>query len=155
MDPYKPDKSPGALLPNEKNLLNLREKFLSVFGVASLLIDEKLPQTRLQHDLLDSGDVRPNTGLIPGNNFNAALDIVPDETAWLASLRLDQEDSDAILGRYAHIRQHPNTIDEAAAIVEAATTVIRKLWPDTTKYKMNQKNTDGVLRTLSTWTTIC
>ncbi|KAK7991480.1 hypothetical protein PG988_000274 [Apiospora saccharicola] len=139
MDPPQPDKSPGALVPNEKNLLVLREKFLSVFGIASLLIDEKLPPTHLQHDLSNSGEPRINMGPIAGNDFHAVSGTIPDETAWSASLRLEQEDSNAVLVQYSHIRQHPNTAKRATVIVEEAATIIRKLWPDDAKYKMNQK----------------
>ncbi|KAK8084364.1 hypothetical protein PG997_005635 [Apiospora hydei] len=92
-----PTKSPGVLALNDETLTDLREKFLSVFGVASLLIDKKLPRIHLQHDLLDLGEPYANMGPIPDNDFHVVADIIYDEAAWSASLRIETTEHGAKL----------------------------------------------------------
>ncbi|KAK8044457.1 hypothetical protein PG993_004481 [Apiospora rasikravindrae] len=158
MASYSPTHNPGVLEPNYKNLLDLREKFLSVFGVASLLINKKPLRRNVQHDLLDLEDPHTNMGTIPDNDFHAVPYIIYEEAAWSASLRLDENEHGAEIVPYVHICQHPNTAEEATAAVERAATVICRLWPDAPRpwmqpqmFGQHLKNQKDMSYTMLSW----
>ncbi|KAI1077478.1 hypothetical protein F5B20DRAFT_583188 [Whalleya microplaca] len=127
----------GILLPTHENLLEtLRERFLSIFGVASLLKDQKLSAYHPQGGLIDLAPPYSSFGpIILGKDLHIEPSFVCDPSAWSSILQVDLsggniEKSEAIMLPLTHVRQHPLPLPGATSKVEQAAALVRALWPD-------------------------
>lgn len=131
--------TPGQLLPTQVNLLALREKFLSIFDVDTVLASGKLPWYHLQRDIIDLDPYRAPPGPLPGNDFHEENQITPDPSAWAAQLQFHAADRKSaahgfeylpLLIQLTHIYEQPDSQPEARRNIEEAAALIRSLWPD-------------------------
>jgi hypothetical protein len=114
--------------------LDLREKFLSVFDVASVLDSQRLPTFCLQLDItppvLDAS--RAKCGPIPSNDFPH---VVLDPKSWSACLQLEAEKDErhqqtrALSVPLANCYQQGPPSPELLKRINAAAQRIRALWP--------------------------
>lgn len=129
---------PGQLLPTKETLLELREKFLSVYDVASILESKTLPWYCIHRDYWKIDDSRAPPGPIPGNDYHARDPrINADPAAWAGTLRFDPAHRSAPAGIQSlgplaiplkHIKDH-GPVADGNNLYEAA-ALIRDLWPD-------------------------
>lgn len=124
----------GVLPPTCENILEtLRESFLSVFGVGSILNDQKLPIFHLQRDLIDLGSPHVSWGPISGNDFHIEPSITSDPCCWSSLLQFSpsgKAESPTSVIPFAHIRQHPSVLPGATLEVEKAASLLRTHWPN-------------------------
>ena len=129
----------GHLLPTADVLIELREKFLSVFDVASILQSRSLPWYIMHHDVADPGSSREPRGPVPGNDYHATDPrIWTDPSAWDAKLRLERwnqqphsQNLQPLVIPFKHISQHPpSDSDGSLNGIEEAAQLIREFWPD-------------------------
>ncbi|KAK7752297.1 hypothetical protein SLS62_005833 [Diatrype stigma] len=129
---------PGVLLPTQGNILEtLRESFLSVFGVSSVLKDQKLPRFHLQRDLPDLGPEHTYWGPMPGNDFHIKPSIIYDRSAWSSLLQFAPSNETTRRTQpsvipFAHLRQHPSILAGPTLTVDEAASKLRAAWPSTT-----------------------
>ncbi|KAK8115790.1 hypothetical protein PG984_012292 [Apiospora sp. TS-2023a] len=115
MASYSSLRSLGVIVPNNKNLNELKLKFISL-GPCYL-------------------DKRP----IPGNDFHDVPGVIHDGVPWSACLRVDEKGSDTSLVPHVYINQPPS-VDEDAAVkktTEHVIEVIQQLWPDSSESYMD------------------
>ncbi|KAJ6438218.1 alpha-glucosides permease MPH2/3 [Purpureocillium lavendulum] len=132
---------PGQLLPTEDTLRDLRDKFLSVFDVPSVLESQSLSWYYIHRDFNNADLGRAPPGPIPGNDFHATDPrIVAHLPAWGAYLQFETpsaagEPDDApqpkpLLAPFRHISSHPDPGPGGVAVVEHAARLVKELWPD-------------------------
>ncbi|KAL3957166.1 hypothetical protein ACCO45_007744 [Purpureocillium lilacinum] len=129
---------PGQLLPTEDTLRDLRDKFLFVFDVLTVLETQTLPWYYIHRDFISSDPERAPSGPIPGNDFHATDPrITARLAAWGAQLQFDISSADAdaphpkpLLVPLKHISSHPDPGPGGIAIVEKAAKLVEQLWPD-------------------------
>ncbi|KAK4099240.1 hypothetical protein N658DRAFT_171859 [Parathielavia hyrcaniae] len=126
----------SQLLPTQRNLSELLDKLLTVFGAESILNGRKLPSQPLQRE---SGDV-PRYALRPivGNDFHVQTSF-SSSPSWKAVMQLhvdqDDERSDRICLPLCDITiaQYPKSEDMTTATQMAQLEQMAKLrsaWPD-------------------------
>jgi len=118
----------SQLLPTQKNLSELLEKLLTVFGVESILEGRELPSQPLQREIGDGRRwmLRP----MLGNDFHVhtAFDCSP---SWKAVMQLDPDDerSDKIRFPLCDVAQHPKSEDAPKSAQQMA-KLLRAAWPN-------------------------
>ncbi|KAJ2896996.1 hypothetical protein MKZ38_005059 [Zalerion maritima] len=134
-----PTHSPGRLLPKQDILLDLREKLLSVFDVASVLASKTLPLYCLQRDITPPvlGPDRAPVGPFPGNDFHVFPSIVFEPESWAACLQFEDGVSAAddpprqpLQVPLSHHKYNRPPGANAVEDVEAAAKRVLGLWPD-------------------------
>ncbi|KND86558.1 hypothetical protein TOPH_08800 [Tolypocladium ophioglossoides CBS 100239] len=131
---------PGQLLPTTEALLELREKFLSVYDVASILESKSLPWYCIHRDFYKLDASRAPTGPIPGNDYHAKDPrIHADPAAWAGTLRFDPSHRSTAAGTqisgplivpFKHIEDHPDLVAGGNKSLDEVAALIRDLWPD-------------------------
>ncbi|POR33265.1 Uncharacterized protein TPAR_06539 [Tolypocladium paradoxum] len=129
--------SPGQLLPTRDSLIELREKFLSAFDVASILESQCRPWYYIHRDLGNPGPSRAPIGPIPGNDFHATdRRIMAHLPGWGSKLQFDlsgqknRAGPQLLVVPFKHINDHPDPGPGDVKKVEESAELIRSLWSD-------------------------
>lgn len=127
---------PSQLRLTQENLLGLRDRFLSMFDVASILGTRALPWYHIQHDIVRVGSSHSLDKDLSAVDSRTEYRAAADSWSEFANLQFEAvhrktaTDRRSLIVPLAHFQLHPHFGPTARDNIEEAAALVKALWPN-------------------------